>query len=66
MTQPTLHTTAQAAQLLGLSERQVRHVAGQLGVGTRYGKRALLFSEADIEQLKNRPAIGSSRSRKPQ
>jgi hypothetical protein len=53
MTTRSLHTAAQVAALLGLSARQVRHLARLHSVGQRIGG-AWLFRTRDIEKLRGR------------
>ena len=50
-----LYTVQEAADKLGLkSTGRVRQIALDLGVGRLYGKRLRLFTEADIEVMRQR------------
>ena len=53
MTSPTLYTTQQAADTLGLTTGRVRQLARALGIGRKVG-RDHLFTEQDIERLQQR------------
>lgn len=52
MTAP-LYTTAEAAALLGVSQRRVRVLAGHRRLGQRFG-RAILFTAADLAAMRDR------------
>ena len=57
---PTLYTTAQAADQLGISRQLVGRYARRHNIGTVYGRQRLL-TPADIETIRTRPdhrAIG--------
>lgn len=57
---PTLHTTAEAAELLGISRQLVHKYTKRHNIGTVYGRQRLLTA-ADIETIRTRPdhrAIG--------
>lgn len=54
-----LHTTNEAAELVGISPRQVRHLAKRLRLGQRFGPRSLMFSDSDIEKMRERPPRGN-------
>jgi hypothetical protein len=52
-----MRTTAQVAEELGIHVATLRQIAGRRGLGTRIGegrRSMLLFSPADIEQLRER------------
>ena len=49
-----LYTTAEAAALLGVSQRRVRVLAGHRGIGRRIG-RAIVFTDADLRAMRDRP-----------
>ena len=55
MSQDT-YTAAEAADRLKITDRRVRQLAAELGVGSRVGERMLLFSEADIRAMEARYA----------
>lgn len=50
----TLYTTAQAAKELALHEGHIRRIAIKYDIGTKYGQRQRLFTEQDIERLRQR------------
>jgi hypothetical protein len=52
--QSNLYTTKQAAGLLALHEGHIRRLAIALDIGTKYGQRQRLFTDEDIEQLRQR------------
>lgn len=58
-----LYTTKQTADLLALHEGHVRRLAIALDIGTKYGDRQRLFTEDDIERLRQRNTT-SGRPRK--
>jgi Helix-turn-helix domain len=58
MTSPTLHTTAQAAALLGLDASSVRRLARKLKLGQRLG-RDWFFTQADLDRMRKRPSVGN-------
>lgn len=60
---PEPYTAAEAAALLGISPRQIRHRAQRAGVGTRAGARLLLFSDADLDRLRLRQPSGWPKGR---
>jgi hypothetical protein len=50
-------TTAQVAQRLNVTPRQVGHLAKQHGVGVKIG-RDWIFTEAEVQRLTSRPKVG--------
>ena len=50
-------TTAQVAQRLAITPRQVGHLAKQHGIGTKVG-RDWIFTEAEVRRLASRPKVG--------
>lgn len=51
---PTLYTTKQAAELLGISRQLVHRYTRRHNIGTVYGRQRLLTA-ADIETIRTRP-----------
>ena len=51
-------TTAQVAQRLAITPRQVGHLARQHGIGVKVG-RDWIFTEAEVQRLTIRPKVGS-------
>jgi hypothetical protein len=49
-----LYTTAQAARILALHEGHIRRLAIRHGIGTKLSERVRVFSESDIERLRQR------------
>lgn len=63
----TLYTTKQAAEELALHEGHIRRLAISLGIGTKYGQRQRLFTEQDIERLRQRnTTVGRPKQEKEQ
>lgn len=63
----TLYTTKQAADLLALHQGHIRRLAIDLGIGTKYGDRQRLFTDDDIEQLRQRnQQVGRPKQEKEQ
>ena len=56
----TLHTTATAAAALGLSPRQVGHLAKLHGLGRKPG-RDWQFTPAEVRKMRKRPTVGRPR-----
>jgi hypothetical protein len=50
-------TTAQVAQRLAITPRQVGHLAKQHGVGVKVG-RDWIFTEQEVQRLTIRPKVG--------
>ena len=50
-------TTAQVAQRLAITPRQVGHLARQHGIGVKVG-RDWIFTEAEVQRLTIRPKVG--------
>ena len=50
-------TTAQVAQRLAITPRQVGHLAKQHGVGVKVG-RDWIFTEQEVQRLSSRPKVG--------
>lgn len=50
---PRLHSTREAAELLGLHEDHVRRLAKRLDIGLLIGKQRV-FTDADLERLRAR------------
>jgi len=48
-----LYTTAQAAEILGLSVRRVRDLSYVRGIGQYIGK-TLVFTEKELDNMRNR------------
>lgn len=62
-----LYTTKQAAEQLALHEGHIRRLAIALGIGTKYGDRQRLFTDDDIEQLRQRNTqVGRPKQEKEQ
>ncbi len=57
MKRPDLMSSGEVAQILGVDEAHVRHLARQHGVGFKVG-RNWLFSHADLRRLDKRPNVG--------
>ena len=53
-----LHTTAQAAAILGLDASSVRRLARKLKLGQRLG-RDWFFTQADLDRMRGRPSVGN-------
>lgn len=51
---PTLYTTAQVAELLGISRQLVHRYTKRHNIGTVYGRQRLLTA-ADIDAIRTRP-----------
>ena len=61
-----LYTTEQARQKLGgISDARVRQLAALLGVGRKWG-RDWMFTEADIERMRQRPTTRGPKPREAQ
>jgi hypothetical protein len=56
----TTYTTATAAAALGISPRQVGHLARLHGLGRKLG-RDWQFTPAEVRQMKRRPTVGRPR-----
>jgi hypothetical protein len=56
----TLHTTATAAAALGLTPRQVGHLAKLHGLGRKLG-RDWQFTPAEVRRMAKRPTVGRPR-----
>jgi hypothetical protein len=54
MATDTLYTTAEVAEDLGISMARLRLIAARYGIGKKVG-RDWLFTDADLEQLRQRP-----------
>ena len=50
-------TTAQVAQRLNVTPRQVGHLAKQHSIGTKVG-RDWIFTEQEVQRLTVRPKVG--------
>ena len=50
-------TTAQVAQRLNVTPRQVGHLAKQHSIGTKIG-RDWIFTEQEVQRLTSRPKVG--------
>jgi len=50
-------TTAQVAQRLAITPRQVGHLAKQHGIGTKIG-RDWIVTEQEVQRLSSRPTVG--------
>ena len=59
-TQP-LYSTAEAARKLGVDGSRIRQLAIELGIGTKFGARAWMFSEEDLDTMKTRTIGGGAR-----
>ena len=53
----TIYTTATAAAALGISPRQVGHLAKLHGLGRKLG-RDWQFTAAEVRTMKRRPTVG--------
>jgi hypothetical protein len=53
----TTYTTATAAAALGITPRQVGHLAKLHGLGRKVG-RDWQFTPAEVRQMKRRPTVG--------
>ena len=56
----TIYTTATAAAALGITPRQVGHLAKLHGLGRKLG-RDWQFTAAEVRQMKRRPTVGRPR-----
>ena len=56
----TLHTTATAAAALGITRRQVGHLAKLHGLGKKIG-RDWQFTAAEVRTMRKRPTVGRPR-----
>jgi hypothetical protein len=56
----TTYTTATAAAALGISPRQVGHLARLHGLGRKLG-RDWQFTATEVRQMKRRPTVGRPR-----
>ena len=56
----TTYTTATAAAALGLTPRQVGHLAKLHGLGRKVG-RDWQFTQAQVERMAKRPTVGRPR-----
>ena len=54
------HTTATAAAALGLTPRQVGHLAKLHGLGKKVG-RDWQFTATEVRRMKRRPTVGRPR-----
>ena len=54
------HTTATAAAALGLTPRQVGHLAKLHGLGRKFG-RDWQFTAAEVRRMAKRPTVGRPR-----
>jgi hypothetical protein len=63
--QPKLYTSKEVADQLGVSHPLVRKIACRDNIGTKIG-RDRLFTEADVERIRNRPLGKPGRPRKEQ
>ena len=57
MKSPPIYSTAQIAEKLGLSIRQVTHLAQNEGIGTKIGP-VWSFTGDDLRQLRRRRGVG--------
>jgi predicted transcriptional regulator len=53
------YTVEQIAEMIGIKPTTVRQHARKYKLGRTVGKRLKLFSEAELEILKNRPSPGN-------
>ncbi len=58
------HTTEQAAARLGIDAGHVRRIAKALGIGTKIGERAWMFTDSDIAALRQRDTKTGRKARK--
>lgn len=53
------YTCAEIAEILGIATNTVCQHARKYRLGKRIGKRLYIFSESDLQFLKNRPGPGN-------
>jgi hypothetical protein len=53
----SVKSTAEVAELLGITRQAVSHAARRHGIGRLVGTQRV-FAEGDIQQLRSRPAVG--------
>jgi hypothetical protein len=61
---PSLHTTEQAAQRLGIHPGHLRRLALSLGIGQKLSERVRVFTDEDIERLRVRETRPGRKTRK--
>ena len=62
-----LYTTKQVAKILGVDDSRVRVLAQSRGVGIKLGSGAWVFTEQDIENMKDRkPGRPGATTTKPE
>lgn len=59
---PSFFTAQQVADLLGIESVTVRQMAARRGLGQRFSARVLLFTDADVDNMRQRNQPGRPKS----